>query len=355
MILHIFPYEKFTQDYIKKINQMFQNDDHVFLIYGDKADNEIKDINAENIIYEPKNHFVRYIKLYKLIKKSSKVIFHSLFFGTDNFLFYTILGFKNRCKYFWNIWGGDLYNEYWHRNDNIKTKIRNVIKIIFIGNLKAVGYIKSDYDFLMKHYRSDAKFYLDSYAYELFIPKNVKNGNSKSVKILLGNSATEECRYLESIDFLSFCKNENVIVYCILSYPKNKVSSEYRGKVIKYGKNIFGEKFVPIIDYMSYEKYSKLLNNIDIAIFNHNRQQALGNIASLLYLGKRVYISKENGCKEYFENIGAKVFSLECLTRSDISKKDTTNIAKINRKALDAFFSDTNFKNMWGKIFYENF
>ena len=41
---------------------------------------------------------------------------------------------------------------------------------------------------------------------------------------------------------------------------------------------------LPLSDYL------KILGKIDIAIFNHERQQAVGNITSLLGLGKKVYI-----------------------------------------------------------------
>lgn len=142
MILHIFPYEKFTQDYVKKINFLFEPSQHIFWIYGNKANTAIKDVNADNIIFESDIRKSYYRELYKKIKQADKVIFHSLFFGTRLLLFYTILSFFNKEKFFWNIWGADLYNEYWHRKDNIRNKIREDIKKIFIKNLRAVILIK---------------------------------------------------------------------------------------------------------------------------------------------------------------------------------------------------------------------
>ena len=49
-------------------------------------------------------------------------------------------------------------------------------------------------------------------------------------------------------------------------------NKEYGQKVIEYGKRLFKEKFKPILNYMSAEEYSKLLNSVQVAVFNHNRQ-----------------------------------------------------------------------------------
>ncbi|WP_181881452.1 hypothetical protein [Helicobacter sp. MIT 99-5507] len=38
---------------------------------------------------------------------------------------------------------------------------------------------------------------------------------------------------------------------------------------------------------MQFDEYIAFLNNIDIAIFKQNRQQAMGNIFVLLALGKK--------------------------------------------------------------------
>ena len=43
---------------------------------------------------------------------------------------------------------------------------------------------------------------------------------------------------------------------------------------------------------MPYSSYISFLGSIDIGIFNNNRQQGMGNITNLLYLGKKVYLSK---------------------------------------------------------------
>lgn len=353
MILHLIAYEKFTEDYIKRINALFDEHNHLFLVFGEKPEEDIKSVDASNVVYSV--DFANKMKcasfLVKKILKSDKVILHALFFSDLYLKLLLLLQPIAGHKYFWNIWGYDLYNAYWDRKKFAK---REKLRINFIKNLRAVGYIQGDYDYLKEHYETKAKFYLASYSYDFFTPEmEVSDEDKKTINILLGNSATEECRYEEAIDLLTKYSKEPIKVKCVLSYPKE--NQDYRDKIIKYGKEKLGDKFVPLTDFMPFEKYTELLSGIDIAIFNHNRQQALGNIASLLYLGKRVYINSENACKGYFENIGAKVFSTEDLCEEDICKKDSEEYKEINRKAIDEFFSDKQFKERWRKIFMSKY
>lgn len=353
MILHLIAYEKFTEDYIKRINSLFGEQNHLFLVFGEKLESDIRNVEASNVVYSI--DFTNKMKcasfLVEKILKSGKVIIHAMFLSNLYLTLLLLLQPIAGHKYFWNIWGYDLYNAYWNRE---KFARREKLRIKFIKKLRAVGYIPGDYDFLKKHYETNAKFYLASYSYDFFTPKvEISDEDKKTVNILLGNSATEECRYEEAIDLLSKYSEKPIKVKCVLSYPKE--NQDYRNKIVKYGKEKLGDKFIPLIDFMPFEKYTDLLSGIDIAIFNHSRQQALGNIASLLYLGKRVYITPENACKGYFEDMGTKVFSIEELCEADICKKDSYAYKEINRKAIDEFFSDKQFKKRWRRIFVDKY
>lgn len=352
MILHIFLYDKFSHDYIEKINELFDPEQHIFWNYGALPSAEIRSVQTDNSLFnlEYKNKLSELYQLYRLIIKADKVIIHSLFVPKAYLVLIDILITFNREKFFWNIWGGDLYDAYWERKNSMKLRVKEVFRRYLIRKLKYVGYIPGDYVFLKEHYKTEADFFLVSYIYDFYIPYVETDQNDKdSINILLGNSATETSQYEKSIDMLVRYADKPIKVKCILSYPAKNV--KYREKIIKYGRERLGEKFEPIVDFMTYEKYTELLSGIDIAIFNHNRQQALGNIASLLYLGKRIFINPENACKSYFEAMGAEVFSTEDLTEQEICKKDNHDMAEKNRKAIDEFFSDRKFYERWNRIF----
>jgi hypothetical protein len=52
--------------------------------------------------------------------------------------------------------------------------------------------------------------------------------------------------------------------------------------VIAQGHEWFGDKLVPMTGFMPFEQYLEFLKSFDIAIFNHQRQQAMGNTITLL-------------------------------------------------------------------------
>ena len=51
MIVHVFIYEKFAEDYIQRINRLFDSTDHLFFIYGRKALENIKTIHGDNVFF----------------------------------------------------------------------------------------------------------------------------------------------------------------------------------------------------------------------------------------------------------------------------------------------------------------
>lgn len=348
-IVHFIPNEKFTYLYIEKINEIFGEDGHVFFVYG-RADNDKIDTSNEKnatFIDDLTGDNARIVRHW--IVQADKVIIHSL--NVSNKLFAMLLTMQPLYgrKYFWNIWGGDLYNTYWARNNSFKSKVRETLRKSFIKRLPAVGYIPSDYEFLKQHYNTNAKFFLASYAYKFFEVNEKKADHTLSV--LLGNSATETSQYEDAINRLSKYKKDDIKVYCVLSYPQNK---QYINKVIKHGKGMLGDRFVPQTEFMKYDEYMGFLAKVDVAIFNHNRQQGLGNIASLLYLGKKVIINPMNGCKDYFERIGARLYSvddIQCTLFEKISVEDK----KKNRQCIQRFFSDAEFGNRWRCIFEADF
>lgn len=126
---------------------------------------------------------------------------------------------------------------------------------------------------------------------EIEIIKSLRNieKSISPVKILLGNSATESNQHIQILKVLEKYSKENIQIICPLSYGEEL----YRDNVIDIGKKIFDEKFCPIISYMDKKKYYEIIAECKIAIFNNNRQQAMGNINSALALGCKVFIRND--------------------------------------------------------------
>ena len=121
---------------------------------------------------------------------------------------------------------------------------------------------------------------------------------------------------------------------------------EYAKRVAKSGSDIFGEKFISLSNFMPLSEYQKILDGVDIAIFNHKRQQAMGNVINLLGSGKKVFMRKEVSTFDFFQSIGEEVFPIDKLDFSKLTEvQRDSNIAKIRE-----YFTEERLLNDWQKI-----
>ena len=58
--------------------------------------------------------------------------------------------------------------------------------------------------------------------------------------------------------------------------PLSDGNKEYAEAVINKGKEIFGCNFKPLQEFIPFEQYLDIVSKIDVAIFKHDRQQAIG-------------------------------------------------------------------------------
>ena len=128
----------------------------------------------------------------------------------------------------------------------------------------------------------------------------------KKTTILLGNSSSITNNHLEAIEFLSQYKNEDVEIYCPLSY-----GDEGYGDIIqKKGEKIFRSKFIAVRKFMDRKDYYCLLNDVDVVFMNHRRTQAAGNIMAFLKMGKKIYMKPESTLFQLLEGSGIKIFTV---------------------------------------------
>jgi dTDP-N-acetylfucosamine:lipid II N-acetylfucosaminyltransferase len=122
--------------------------------------------------------------------------------------------------------------------------------------------------------------------------------------ILIGNSATPTNNHLEIFALLAKQELADRKLIVPLSYG----DSGYRDAVIAKGRATFGERFVPICDFIPLPDYNKLISRCSLAIMNQRRQQALGNIGTMLYRGAKVFLDPGNPVYAFFKAQGAYVY-----------------------------------------------
>lgn len=342
-ILHVFSGEdgKFSIAFSDFLLKNFDST-HEILVFN-------KNVIHNNVIVLNKNIF-GLISVIQKMYKAKKIFIHNLSMSVTVILFFNPWLLK---KSYWCIWGGDLY---YHtlRKKNIKTNINELFRKYIIRNMHGlITQLKGDYELAKRWYGAKGNYY-----YSFMYPSNLyKEYDLKKVKkelgkkyIQVGNSACETNSHIEVFEKLSKYKNQNIEIICPLSYSGKE---EYIKKVIEVGYKIFGkEKFTPITNFMSFDKYLELLAKVDVAIFNHKRQRGLGNIMTLLGLGKKVYIREEITTWQFCIDHDLKVYNANG-NYDDLFEEMDEHIKQKNVENVKTKFSEEKLVEDLKKIFDE--
>jgi len=347
-ILHIFNDEKFSHPFFNfLIKKGFSlRDSHLFHYRCKKNGydkNEIDCTLASSFF-----SIIPNIKLFFLIRKSEKVIVHSL--ASPFLLFYIILFPKIGKKIYWVIWGKDLYFYRMLKKPMIHHNIYEFLRV------KAIKYISNivtsntgDYELARSWYGTNATLH-SCFMYPTNLYKNNKANLGKTdnakINILLGNSADPSNNHIQVLQSLKKYKDKNINIVSPLSYG----STTYAKAVSEYGTKTFGDKFQPIMSLLPYNEYLELLNSIDIGIFAHKRQQAMGNIISLLGAGKKVYIRSDITTWDYLCGMGIVLYDISNLS----IEKSTADISAKNSDLIKEIFSEDKLVEQINSLFSHN-
>ena len=332
-ILHVMMAEKFMSPFIDVINNNFNREEHKMLVINISNIECPLDLKKQDgVIWITKKYEL--LKLSYLLNNSNKIILHGLFLNSLIIsLFFQPWLLKKCC---WVMWGGDFYlpeKQRWFKKQVIK-KIRHF-----------VTYLKGEFKLVEKWY--DVKgTYHESFMYpsNLYKEYDIKpKVDGSIINIQVGNSADSTNNHIEVFEKLKKYKDENIKIYVPLSYG-NKDHSE---NVIIKGKEIFGDKFIAITEFMSSEKYLEFLGYIDVAIFAHKRQQAMGNIITLIGLGKKIYIRSEITTWKFFKDINVSVFDFDNLELERINETPKTK----NIENIKSYFSEKNYLHQLNNFF----
>ena len=267
---------------------------------------------------------------------------HGLFFDTTiNFLDKNS-SFLRKC--YWLVWGGDLYPPKsekllirWEKLLGARKRIASKIRAIIVVN-------EGDY----RRAVSDLGFEGECICSILY-PSNVfileeefPLATDGVTGILIGNSASHDNNHEEAFDIVSRNLPTYYSIYCPLSYG----DKDYAEYVIEIGKRIFGENFFPLTSYVSKKQYFDSIGGVDIAVFNHERQQAVSNIVNLLGRGKKVFLKNNVSTYEHFAGLGIKIFDVDKFSPSKYFPERECNMALIRRH-----HSFSSLLNSWSVLF----
>ncbi|WDF46960.1 TDP-N-acetylfucosamine:lipid II N-acetylfucosaminyltransferase [Chryseobacterium sp. KACC 21268] len=261
-------------------------------------------------------------------------------------------------KVVWIGWGGDYYwlidtlpkfslygrqtAKYLNaKNSYFTRKLKKISRILKVKALQRIDYfspvLESEYDMIKINYPNFRPNYIawnygnlqDNYiaGYEDF---KITDKN-----LLIGNSATPTNNHLDIFERL---ENGNTInffdkIFIPLSYG----NKDYKKFIIEQSETRLGNKVNVIPDFLPYEQYMEILQQCDNVIMGHIRQQAMGNIIALLYLGAKIYFQKESVVYKDLISKGYNVFTIADLKDENLVKNPlNSNIIAVHRELLNA-------------------
>ena len=382
-IIHIFDDDKFTDPAIQLFETVCPSQSYYFVLTRDvtkklnyvASNNIIKvSLNTESEL----NIFVSKLNTYKV------VFIHALDYKKQKIA----LKLPDSIIKVWFIWGYDLYDNWFlFKNKlyeketkkvvkyqvNLKSKlIFNCFSFFIFKNQNVFKFVlpKIIIKVLNNHY--DTVFYKSAKKMDIIVPvvptefDLIKKMNIPGVfapftygsiegllrdkinqkvngdNILVGNSANPTNNHIDVFIKLSKINLGDRKVYVPLSYSG---SDEYISLVIKKGRQLLGDNFVPIIDFMPLGKYNEILLSCGTLIFNHVRQQGVGNIITLGYLGANMFLNHKSPVYKYYKKVGITVKPLKELNEFSLNLKLSNTDYQKNKALFLSLYSEKEVQN----------
>jgi hypothetical protein len=354
------------------------------LVHDEKIINRTIDIFEE--ASPDDNLFVVFTrkKRTRFVERRDCVVLYSEFRRNDYSFSAVIIHYLNRRKIhflhehelvnvplYWIIWGGDLYNKLLARKGFLlypPTAVSGSVRFHVISALKGllhpfielfrcnsinytisfiekyVDYIvtdttENDFDYLIRYYpQFKQKKWKDFFYYTIdaLLSKELMNDSCKGDAILVVNSASKTNNHIYAFSHLKTLNVRNRKIIVPLNYS---VKKKYLKEVVGSGKEMFDENFSPLLSFLPIAEYNNLLAGVSVAIFANWRQEAIGNILVLLFLGAKVFLSRNNPVFEWATFHGLVVFELENINQKEIDTLLCPESALLNRKILSALYN----------------
>lgn len=281
-----------------------------------------------------------------------------------------------KVKKVWFVWGADFYDQEIYRGSLYQTVTKRILNennritkgSAFKRAIRQLYYLvfkrNTVFEFSVRKYLSAIEsfnYYATVIPTESALLKAIPNFNAQQVffkyavidkivndemyvskgdiNVLVGNSNSATSNHADAFEIIKNLDNVNDVIVP-LSYGGDIL---YKQEVINYGIRLFGKRFKPLNDFLKIDKYNEILRTCQIAVFNHERQQAVGNIITMIYMGAKVFLSENSPVFNYFKAIGINVFSIQTqLNNDNIYPLSDTDIRK-NRELL---YKEYNIENV---------
>ncbi|MEM7466806.1 MAG: TDP-N-acetylfucosamine:lipid II N-acetylfucosaminyltransferase [Pseudomonadota bacterium] len=284
------------------------------------------------------------LRMVKQLFQAEKIIIHSL--ASPFLLLYLYVFPSLRRKCYWAIWGKDLYFYKTLSNPRIHHNIYEFFRKKVIRDLpNVIGFSKRDIAYAKQWYQNEGLIH-HSFSYPSNCYKELplkSKTDPKAVNILFGNSADPTNDHFSVFSMIENHLSEINEITIPLSYGDPK----YAVKVKKEALDTFGNQAKVLEDLLALDDYLNLISEIDIAVFPHTRQQAMGTIITLLGIRKKVYIRRDVTTWGTLKDLGIVVYDIENFDTGMPSLETLQN----NEKIIKETFSENALLEQWSQIF----
>ncbi len=369
-ILHIASDEKFINAAYYIFEKAFPGCNR-FLIPHSRFNRNLKYVKVDRgiEIVNYKNGLVNYFS--DITRKYDCVFLH----GITEFNSSVFLSASEKNKFVGILWGAELYTEENFSERSLKgeftSKIRlpkpdqtpgervkellrdviygrsNIFKDATIKAAHELPYLavpyREEFDLFRKRKLISAECCMIPFTY--YPLEFIMKGNELSVingnDILVGNSASYTNNHLEAFHKLKKIHPGKRKIIVPLSYGDRL----YADFIESEGMSMFKENVVSLRKFMPLDEYTKQIMSCGIVVMHQFRQQAVGNILSMLWLGSKVYLSEHNTFLHYLKRIGIIIFSIE----KDLITENEVALTNLSKKEIEQN------KAILGKIFGEDY
>ena len=399
MICHIIFESEYSFRYFQLIEKRFSLKEHHFIIHG-------KGLNLNQKNYQYKNYYntsdFSEKEVIDLLKKATAIVINGYFSEAITNVFFD--NPKHLKKLTWITWGGDLFRLNTNNRKVIVKSIsintiiqairiakKNTLNILLslrlgvlpfrfgleelrrsfvIQNMKNIVGIEKDFLTVKNIYNTKAHYiygfhpffidweHLNEYV-EFFNRRlqclhvdklSDKTSNTHIYNILVGNSGSSTNQHFGALELIKKFAINHVQIYCPLSYG----NPDNIQKIIDLGEHLFKNLFTPITEIMSTDQYMHFLTRIDVAIMNHDIQEGIGTIVTLVALGAKIYMRTNISSYDFFTKRGIKIFDIDDIKNIDSVSEFVffDNATRINnREAVIREFSEFAWIKTWERIF----
>ncbi len=200
-------------------------------------------------------------------------------------------------------------------------------------------YIKEEHELIEKLIPLKARFNFFCYSqdipfneiYELSRKLNLANSplNINETNLMVGNSGFPYSNHSDTFRFLKDrVRDVNIIL------PLSYGDKAYIKHIISVAEDVFGSRMLPFMDYMLFEQYLELLMSCQGMIIELNTVKAMGNIHTLLLLGKRVFVKRDTLAYNYFKRRGIKINAIDEFSEALLNQPEESEIVANNVKLI---------------------